>query len=139
MKNDAEKEVFEHIELFGKPALFTNDRIDRDTVPDGLFCYDLRGSDSDPGRPICVELHVGVNHAGTVLTAQEIDLSKNGYKPLRGGLNFLGETLTVRQFCEMHPKEERQNGVLKRLAESRRKAEKNQTSGKKPGRNDPSI
>lgn len=50
MKNDAEKEVFEHIELFGKPALFTNDRIDRDTVPDGLFCYDLRGVGQRSGK-----------------------------------------------------------------------------------------
>ncbi|MDD3193893.1 MAG: hypothetical protein PHE47_08665 [Oscillospiraceae bacterium] len=29
MSIDARKEDFEHIELFGKPALFTNSRIDR--------------------------------------------------------------------------------------------------------------
>ena len=32
MALNAKKEMFDHIELFGKPALFTNFRIDRSTV-----------------------------------------------------------------------------------------------------------
>ena len=59
-KLDARKEEYEHVELFGKPALFTDSRISRFTVPQGWFCYDLRGSDDDPGEPIMVENHVGV-------------------------------------------------------------------------------
>ena len=35
--------------MFGKPALLTDSRISRFTVPQGWFCYDLRGSDYDPG------------------------------------------------------------------------------------------
>lgn len=61
MSMDATKELFEHIELFGKPALFTNSRIDVSTVPLDFYCYDLRGSDSDPGRPVTLERHVGIN------------------------------------------------------------------------------
>ena len=45
MKADARKEEYEHVELFGKAALFTDSRISRFTVPQGWFCYDLRGSD----------------------------------------------------------------------------------------------
>ena len=41
---DARKETFDHIELFDAPAMFTNLRIDRSTVPEGLFCYDVRGT-----------------------------------------------------------------------------------------------
>ena len=50
MKVNAKSEEFQHLELFGKYALFTNGRIDRSTVPRGWYCYDLRGSDDDPGE-----------------------------------------------------------------------------------------
>lgn len=59
---DAYKEDYEHIELFDVPGLFTNSRIDRETVPAGWYCYDLRGSDDDPGDPTTVEEQVTVNH-----------------------------------------------------------------------------
>lgn len=36
-------------EIDGKPVLFTNMRLDRDTVPEGLFCYDVRDSDDLDG------------------------------------------------------------------------------------------
>lgn len=52
MSVDATKEPFEHIELFGKPALFTDARVDVSTLPLGFYCYNLRGSDNDPGRPV---------------------------------------------------------------------------------------
>lgn len=102
-KIDARKEIFEHIKIFGKDALFTNCRIDRCTIPMGIFCYDLRGSDYDPGRPACLEAHVVVNHAGTVLTAERINIPESGYKRLNGKLNFLGDDMkTLKQFCKIH-------------------------------------
>ena len=55
MSVNAFTEEYEYIELFGKPGLFTNARIDRDTVPEGWYAYDLRGSDYDPGEPVTVE------------------------------------------------------------------------------------
>ena len=60
-------EEFQHIEVFDKPALFTNGRIARDTVPEGWYCYDIRGSDDDPGALCYIEENVVVNHAGSVL------------------------------------------------------------------------
>lgn len=57
---DARNEIFEHIELFDSAAMFTNARVDRSTVPDGLFCYDVRGSDDDPGALCVMENHVMV-------------------------------------------------------------------------------
>ena len=47
MAVNARTEEFQHIEVFDKPALFTNGRIARDTVPKGWYCYDIRGSDDD--------------------------------------------------------------------------------------------
>ena len=43
MKVNARTEKFQHLEVFDKPALFTNGRIARDTVPQGWYCYDIRG------------------------------------------------------------------------------------------------
>jgi hypothetical protein len=102
MSVNAREEQYEHVELFGKPALFTDSRIDRSTVPEGFHCYDLRGSDYDPGKPVTVENQVAVNHAGTVLTAEPVTIPKEGFRRLRGKLNFLGECLTLPEFCEEH-------------------------------------
>lgn len=100
MRVNAREETYDHIELFGKPALFTISRIDRDTVPEGFHCYDLRGSDNDPGRPATVENSVAVNHAGTVLTPTPVKFAKDtDYRRIKGKLNFLGEDKTLAEFC----------------------------------------
>lgn len=55
MSVNTREEIFREVELFGKPAFFSNSRIDRDTVPEQWFGYDLRGSDYAPGRRAAVE------------------------------------------------------------------------------------
>lgn len=50
---DAEK--YQEVEIFDIPGLFSNGRIDPATIPEGMYVYDLRGSDDDPGQPITVE------------------------------------------------------------------------------------
>ncbi|MEA4816318.1 MAG: LPD28 domain-containing protein [Lachnospiraceae bacterium] len=102
MSVNAREEQYEHVKLFGKPALFTDSRIDRSTVPTGFYCYDLRGYDRDPGKPVALENQVVVNHAGTVLTTEPVTIPKEGFRRLRGKLNFLGECLTLSEFCEEH-------------------------------------
>lgn len=42
-------EHYEEITVCGKPALFTSIRIKRDTVPDGLYAYDVRHDDEYGG------------------------------------------------------------------------------------------
>lgn len=64
MKVNALTEKYEHVELFGKPVLFTNNRPDRTTVPNGLYCYNLRGGDNDSGIPVTLGENVGMNHIG---------------------------------------------------------------------------
>ena len=92
-------EKYQQVELFGKPALFSNGRIDRDKLPEGLYVYDLRGSDDDPGMPITLESHVTVNHAASVITAAPIELPEQGFLYLgEDGLNFTGGEQTVKEF-----------------------------------------
>lgn len=91
---------YEEVELFDQPALFANERIAPDDLPEGLFCYDLRGSDQDPGNPVAVENRVVVNHAGSVITAKPLEIPENGYRPLtdQAGLKFLGGEKTAKRF-----------------------------------------
>ena len=84
MRVNARKEEYEHIELFGKPALFTSARIQTNSVPDGWYCYDLRGSDDEPGEPVTIEPYVVINHAGSVLThAGRQNLQPGGCRTFR--------------------------------------------------------
>lgn len=94
-------EQLQEIEIFDKPGLFSNSRLRDEDVPEGLYRYDLRGSDYDPGQPILVEKTVIVNHAASVLMAEELDLGADGRLELGAeGLNFTGGLLTVREFME---------------------------------------
>ena len=103
MKVNAKTEEFQHLELLGKYALFTNDRIDRSTVPDGWYCYDFRGSDDDPGELRYIEESVMVNHAGSVLMPKKLELPASGRLDARDEFGFLNEgDMTLREFCEVH-------------------------------------
>lgn len=103
MNLNAREEKYQEVELFSYPALFTNGRIDRGSVPKGFYCYDLRGSDNDPGQPVTIEKTVAVNHAASVLTSKAVKLPQSGYKRLKDGLNFMGDTdITLSEFCTKH-------------------------------------
>lgn len=100
-KENLLNEELQEIEIFDKPGLFSNGRLRDEDVPEGLYRYDLRGSDYDPGQPITVEKTVIVNHAASVLMAEELDLGAEGRLELgEEGLNFTGTELTVREFME---------------------------------------
>ena len=103
----ANDEQYQEIELFDKPGLFSNGRIVRDNLPEGVYCYDLRGSDYDPGEPVCVEEQVVVNHAGSVLLIEPLELAEDGRLMLteEEGLNFVGGFSTLTQFLQEQRKD----------------------------------
>ena len=103
----ANDEQYQEIELFDKPGLFSNGRIVRDNLPEGVYCYDLRGSDYDPGEPVCVEEQVVVNHAGSVLLTEPLELEEDGRLMLteEEGLNFVGGFSTLTQFLQEQRKD----------------------------------
>lgn len=109
-KENLLNEKLQEIEIFDKSGLFSNGRLRDEDVPEGLYRYDLRGSDYDPGQPITVEKTVVVNHAASVLMAEELDLGAEGRLELgEEGLNFTGAELTVREFME---EQQQKNNVL---------------------------
>ena len=110
-KENLLNEELQEIEIFDKPGLFSNGRLRDEEVPKGLYRYDLRGSDYDPGQPITVEKNVVVNHAASVLMAEELDLGADGRLGLgEEGLNFTGAELTVREFME--EQQQKRSGLI---------------------------
>lgn len=53
--------------LFGNPVIFTDIRINPNTLPAGLHAYELRHSDDDWSQPVFLEQNVSVNYFGTVI------------------------------------------------------------------------
>lgn len=58
------------------PYLFTNMRIDRDTIPDGYYAYDVRESDGGAGDFSEIQPYVMVNHWGTLVGKREIPMDE---------------------------------------------------------------
>ena len=74
MMIDARDEDFELAEINGELVIFTNARIDRDTVPFDLYCYDVRESECFSGDPVTLEKVVSINHWGTILSKKPFPL-----------------------------------------------------------------
>lgn len=87
---------YELVELFGKPALFTDERLTLNDVPLGLNLYHIRMSD-DNGMFAALEPEVKVNHGGSVITSENIDLGEEGYIEFTDETrpNFLGQGLSI--------------------------------------------
>lgn len=64
--------TFDIVRIGGsKDVLFTFNRIDPTTIPDGLYVYDIRHAD-DLGDPVSIEAPVLVNRYGSVITTKPI-------------------------------------------------------------------
>ena len=98
---------YQEVEIFDVPALFSNGRIALADLPEGLYRYDLRGSDYDPGMPATVEQNVAVNHAGAIITAKPLDLGEDGrlYLTEDEGLNFVGGEISMQRFFNEQQKD----------------------------------
>lgn len=98
MKEALLQEEFETMTVNNIPVLFTDARIDRDAVPDGLFAYDIRESD-DGDRPATVEPVVMVNHGGTILSREEFRMEAWGGVEIED-YNFEGDLMTLKEWLE---------------------------------------
>lgn len=98
---DATKETFEAVEILGVPGLFTVERVNRATVPKGMYLYEMQTSEDDWSQPCLLGRRIMVEHYGTVLTASPIDLPGTGYLDLKPGDFTQGDgfdRLTVAKF-----------------------------------------
>ena len=96
---------YELIELFGQPALFTNNRITDVDIPKGMYCYLFRHGDE--GEFVSIEKRTEVNHAGSVVTREPIDLGEQGYISFteETSPDFKGEIMSLYEFWEYDPEQ----------------------------------
>lgn len=95
----AGEDKYELVELFDKPMLFTNERITKDYIPLGMYCYHLRQSD-DGERFSTIEPKVTVNHGGSIITNEPMDFGKEKLIALSEDTspNFLGQHISVGEY-----------------------------------------
>lgn len=78
--NVKDKKLFE-VELLGIRALFTTMRIDKSSIPEGMYYYNLK-HDGDDRYPSAVENDSAENYFGAVLTVERLDFQAKSFLPL---------------------------------------------------------
>lgn len=103
---NAMEETYTEIQVLGKPALFHDLRLDRNTVPKGLYLYEVRHDDEGWGNPVQIAKGILVNHFGTILTREPIKLSPYGYLDIdpEKDWNYAGgDCRTIPEFMKQYP------------------------------------
>lgn len=72
---NAREAEYSAIEIDGMQFAFTEMRIDRSTLPEGVSAYDLRETDGMSFVPCSIEPSVLVNHMGTLLSRDPLPVN----------------------------------------------------------------
>lgn len=94
---DVQKEVLAEVEILGRMALFTELRVDRATVPEGMYCYDLRQTD-DNKFPTALEESILVNYFGTILLRDKLELENGHLSVGYEDFSYTGEKMKIGEF-----------------------------------------
>ncbi len=86
--------------LFNKPVLFSTQSIPHEAVPEGWYCYEIRGSIRDGRKPTALTDHAYVNPIGSVLSPVPLKRAATISRSINGRFLLLGESLTLRDFCK---------------------------------------
>lgn len=93
----AAKEGYELMEINGRPVLFVNMRLNRGTVPAGIFCYDVWDSDALDGNMAEIKAVVIVSHWGIIPCKDSFSVDECGnYYPKDWGC--LGKDMSLEKF-----------------------------------------
>ena len=113
MKVNAAAESFELMELFGKTVLFTNLRVDRSTVPEGLYAYDVRHDDGCTGEICEIKPFVMVNHWGTIICKEPFEMDEYWHSKFvdEGDYCYLGDTAKLNEYLNTDHSEEQSEGL----------------------------
>ena len=73
-------------------ALYGEGRVKASDIPKGLYKYEVRGDDEDPGRPCTLEDMVSINFVATIFTFDQIKFEDGmGHAMIADSLNFSPE------------------------------------------------
>lgn len=110
MRMNAMTEKYEDVTVLGRPMLFTSARVDRDTVPRGLYVYEVRHDDDCQGYPVQIGKGIMVNCWGTIISNTPIRLkpslyTNNAYRDIdpEKDWKYDGTVSTLKEYMEKHP------------------------------------
>jgi hypothetical protein len=82
---DYKKAKFESVRVCGIPCMFVDIRIDRNTVPEEKYQYEIGGDDDSGGEPARVQKGVWANFFGTLICDQQLPLDEDKVLWLQDG------------------------------------------------------
>lgn len=73
MRYHAKELRYDRVTIFGKEAFFACERIQRDSVPEGLYQYEVRHDDEGRGVPVQIARGILVNFYGSLLCRENLE------------------------------------------------------------------
>lgn len=99
-KINARQELFQEVDIKGNIALFTELRVDENTIPSNVKCYELRHGD-DNSYPETLEKQVAINFFGTILMLNKIGLDVENKLSLNyEDFGFTGVEVTLEDYLK---------------------------------------
>lgn len=116
-KINARQELFQEVNIKDNIALFTELRIDPNTIPSNVKSYELRHGD-DNSYPETLEKQVTINFFGTILLLKEIELDEENKLSLNyEDFGFTGEEVTLESYLKTYQSEEKHRNMTCKMKE----------------------
>lgn len=93
------KDRIQKAHLFGASVLYSDRPIPREDVPQGWYCYDLRGTAEDPHRPYSLVDQAEKNHAGSVLSYLPLKNGRSQSRLVKDMFQPEAVSVTLSKFC----------------------------------------
>lgn len=94
---------YESFSIFDQESLFTDKRINKHTVPKGLYAYEIRFDDN--GNPSSLEKSVVDHFYGTVILNRPVSLGRYRCKSIHNDdyCFEMGKRIDLSDYMDMHP------------------------------------
>ena len=81
---DAKMEGYDLVEVDGRVCLFSYMRLDRNSVPEGIFCYEVEDSEREDCSFGKIKERVEHRRMGSILCREKLPIGADGKYPLQG-------------------------------------------------------
>ena len=85
--------------LFGASVLYSAAPIPREDVPQGWYCYDLRGTARHPDEPHALVDLAEENHAGSILSCLPLKKGGSQFRLIKDMFQMTGTNPSLAEFC----------------------------------------
>lgn len=85
--------------LFGASVLYSATPIPREDVPQGWYCYDLRGTARHPDEPHALVDLAEENHTGSILSCLPLKKGGSQFRLIKDMFQMTGTNPSLAEFC----------------------------------------